>query len=341
VKGGQGVTLSVTATGTPAPTYQWQRNGADIAGATDATLTIGAAQESDAGNYQVVIKNAAGAATSSAGAVTVNTSRIINLSIRSTLSAAAPSLTMGFVVSGNQKPLLLRGVGPGLTQFGVGGVLKDPKLEFYAGSKLVTSNDNWSSATNATQIAATATQVGAFPLPTGSADAALTTTLDSGNYSAQISGADGGFGGMLVELYDGGGTTGARLTNVSAHTLVDTPNGGLAAGFVIGGSGKKTLLIRAVGPSLATFGLSGLLADPKLEVLRSGSTTAQASNDNWGDGDSEKLKAAFTAVGAFPLLAASRDAVLLVELDPGAYTAQVTGVSNTSGDALIEIYEVP
>ena len=97
------------------------------------------------------------------------------------------------------------------------------------------------------------------------------------------------------------------------------------------------MLIRAVGPRLADLGVTGVLADPRFEVLRAGSTAPVASNDNWDP----SLATTFNAVGAFGLTAGSRDAALVTALAPGSYTVQVSGVNNGTGEALVEIYEVP
>ena len=100
------------------------------------------------------------------------------------------------------------------------------------------------------------------------------------------------------------------------------------------------MLIRAIGPSLTSFGVQGVLADPLLEVFAAGSTTARVSNDNWAGASA--LVSAFATVGAFPLpLTTSRDAALTTTLPAGAYSAKVSGVGNTTGEALLEIYELP
>jgi hypothetical protein len=97
------------------------------------------------------------------------------------------------------------------------------------------------------------------------------------------------------------------------------------------------MLIRGVGPTLASLGVSGTLANPRLDILRQGAATPMAGNDDWDPA----LTAAFTRVGAFALTAGSRDAALLITVPPGSYTAQVSGVDDTTGVALIEVYEVP
>ncbi|MSU50665.1 MAG: hypothetical protein EXS37_16525 [Opitutus sp.] len=340
VLGGQSLTLAITVTGAPAPTLQWRKDGEPIAGATGTTFSVPSAQAGDAGAYTVVVTNTAGTVTSTAATVAVNTSRIVNLSIRSALTPGAALLTVGFVVSGSGKNLLARGVGPTLAQFGLTNALADPRIALFAGSSALANNDNWSTAANAAQVSSTAAQIGAFALGAGSNDAAVLTSFDDGTYSAQISGPANASGIVLVELYDANPASASRLVNVSTRAQVGRGENILVAGFVVSGNAPKTLLIRAIGPTLAAFGVTDVLADPRLEIIGSTATGTVAANDNWGG--STALSSAFAARGAFPLAAAdSKDAALLVTLQPGNYSAQVSGVGDTTGEALIEIYEVP
>jgi hypothetical protein len=119
----------------------------------------------------------------------------------------------------------------------------------------------------------------------------------------------------------------------------------LIAGFVISGNVPKRLLIRGVGPRLATgFGVAGALVDPKVELFLSegARSTLFAANDNWAEAGAVPARAAFTSAGAFDLPdATSRDAALVVTAPAGAFTVQVSGVGNATGEALIEIYELP
>jgi hypothetical protein len=146
-------------------------------------------------------------------------------------------------------------------------------------------------------------------------------------------------GVALTEIYDIDTVPGARLTAVAARMNVTLGEGTLIAGFTIAGNAPKTMLIRGVGPTLATFGVTGVLADPQIAVF-SGSTQV-ASNDNWETGASTaaQISAASAQVGEFPLPAGSKDAALLVTLPPGSYTVVVTGVGNTTGVALVEVYD--
>ncbi len=130
-----------------------------------------------------------------------------------------------------------------------------------------------------------------------------------------------------------------RLSNVSTLARVGTGEDVLTAGFNISGTVPKQVIIRAVGPRLAAapFNVQGTLADPTLVVYGPNSATREAGrNDNWNAADA----AAFTSVGAFALTAGSRDAAVVATLAPGSYTAQVSGVGNTTGLAIVEVYEV-
>lgn len=324
---GSTVALTVVATGTPAPTYQWRKDGANVAGATNAALILPGVTAASAGSYSVVVANNAGSVTSNGAAVTVGagTSRLANLSVRANL-AAAQALIVGFTTNGT-KNVLLRGIGPTLGVFGVGGAYPDPRLEVFDGSTKVTENDDWNAA-----LAPVFSSVGAFALANGGKDAALQAPI-SGARTAQLSGT--GSGVVLVEVYDSGTGTAVRLVNVSARNFVGTGDNILIAGFVVDGSVGKTLLIRAVGPRLADLGVAGVLADPKLEIY-SGATKIM-ENDNW----SSVLALTAQSVGAFSLNAGSADAALLVTLPPGSYSAQVSGIASGTGEALVEVYEVP
>lgn len=329
VSPGATAALTVVASGTPAPLYQWRKDGAPLTGATDATLLLSNVSAAHAGAYTVVITNPAGTVTSNSAtlAVSAGAGRLANLSVRTSLAPDAP-LIVGFATNG-AKSTLIRGIGPTLGAFGVPGVYADPRLELYNSTQaLVSQNEDWN-ATLAPAFAA----VGAFPLTLASKDAALQATV-SGAHSAHLKGP--GSGVVLVELYDSGSGATVRLVNVSARSQVGTGDNILIAGFVVDGTVAKTLLIRAVGPTLASFGVGGTLLDPKLEIYDAASVKL-VENDNW----SSTLANTAAAVGAFPLVAGARDAALLVTLPPGSYSAQVSGVANGTGEALVEVYEVP
>jgi len=131
----------------------------------------------------------------------------------------------------------------------------------------------------------------------------------------------------------------ARLANVSSRAQT---GGGAThiAGFVVTGARPKTLLVRGIGPGLAGAGVTGALADPVLTVFDRTGRELHA-NDNWTDGEAAELRAAAVRAGAFPLADGSRDAALLLQLDPGVYTAQITAAAGGAGISLLEIYELP
>jgi hypothetical protein len=224
--------------------------------------------------------------------------------------------------------------------FGLENPLRDPALEFFAGSTLIGSNDNWGGGAALRNAFAA---VGAFPyVDATSRDAAIyNATVAPGNNSVKVAGVGGAAGAVLAELYDSTPTDAytvatPRLINVS---VLKELGAGFTAGFVIGGSTPRKILVRAIGPTLGAepFNIGGVVADPQL-ALFSGQTQIGA-NDNWGG--AAVLSAAFAQVGAFALAGGSRDAALLAELQPGAYTVQVSGVAATTGLALVEVYEVP
>lgn len=272
--------------------------------------------------------------------------RLSNLSTRTQVGSGANVAVVGFVIGpGGSKNILIRAAGPTLSAapFSVPGALSDPQIALFnfAGVQIL-ANDNWSTNAVAANAATTATfdSVGAFRFATGSRDAALlATNLAPGNYTAQVSGVGTASGIALVEVYDVTGS--ARLINLSTRAQVGTGAGILISGLVIApGGGARKILVRAAGPTLASsFNLTGALIDPAIAVLNSANVQI-ASNDNWGSGNSASLSAAFTAAGAFPFAAGSKDAALIMDLVPNNYTIQVSGVGATSGVALIEVYDL-
>jgi hypothetical protein len=332
VTAGQTATFSVTATGTAPLSYQWRKDGAAISGATSSTLTLASVSAANAGTYTVVVTNSAGSVTSTGAVLVVNelpASRIVNVSIRTTLSPRQ-LLIVGLTMSGGaNKNVLMRAVGPGLGAFGVGNAMIDPDLSLYDGNSRVAFNDNWGGGTS---LATAAASVGAFPLASSSRDAALLQSF-SGGRTLHVQGADGG--NVLVEAYDAGSGNSPRLTNVSARNFAGSGGDTLIAGFVIAGDAPKRVLIRAVGPTLGIFGVPGAIADPLLEVYAGSNRIAQ--NDNWGGG----LASIFGSVGAFALTPNSRDSALEISLNPGGYTVHVTPASGAGGEVLLEIYELP
>ncbi len=332
------VGLSVAVSGNGPFTYQWLYNGAPIAGATSASYTA-----SKPGSYSVSVSNSVATSVSSAAFVSAG-SRLVNLSARSLVGTGGGITIAGFVIegpAGTAKRVLIRGVGPALSSFGVSGVLAAPTISLYDSTTgaVLDSNTGWGTGPNAAKIAALTEQVGAFALQTGSADCALLEDLAPGPYSVQMSGTNSTTGVGLVEVYEADTAAPSLLGNISTRAQVGTSGNILITGFVVTGSQAARVLIRAVGPGLAQFGVSGTLAKPVLTVFDSAGKSV-ATNTGWQNAaNPAEITSVGAAVGAFALQGGSADSALLLNLQPGSYTAQVTGTGNTTGIALVEVYQ--
>jgi len=363
IAAGSTVVLGAPASGI-STTYQWSFNGSPLSdgvsggtttsGATAATLIISGATAANAGSYACVATSLGNPITSNPASITVTSTtdpgRLINLSCRAQTGTGAGQFIVGFVVGGQGvsggEPLLIRASGPALSHFGLTGVLADPQLTLDGTGGVLATNAGWGG--NA-QISSTAASVGAFAWSSASShDAALVQTLSSGPYSAQVAGASGDAGLALAEVYDatpvGSSTSSSpRLINVSARAQVGTGGNILIAGFVIGGTTSKTMLIRGSGPALTPLGIPGALPDPNLALYTSnsdGTSTLLQSNAGWGGNN--QVAATAASVGAFSWGTSSTpDSAILVTLPAGTYTAQVSGASGDAGVALVEVYEVP
>ena len=352
-----GDTVVFNSAAPTATAYRWQRNGVDLAAATSANLVLKSVAAADVGSYRVLATNSAGTVTSSAAPLTVNAAaptelgRLINLSILTTAGPGPKVLTVGAVVGPlnftGALPLVIRAVGPTLgaappVGFGIGGVLADPVLTLNAPSPAPTvTNDNWGGDAS---LRAAFAAVGAFDLPAASLDSAALSSASPGGYTVQVTGQANASGLVIAEIYDASTARTAaspRLINLSTLTEIDA-GATLAVGFVLRGATSRTVLVRGIGPSLGTiFGLGGVMADPKLELFNNDTGAKITENDNWG-GDAQLMDAA-ASVGAFALddKTSTKDAVLLVTLAPGAYSARVSGVGASAGTAIIEVYELP
>lgn len=341
-----GSTVVFTAFANNATSYQWRRDGVNFGSPQGPTLVLSGASVVS-GDYSVVASNATGSATSNTARlstfVTSDFGRLINLSILSSIPTTGDSFTLGYVVGGTgttgAKPLVLRAAGPSLAAFGVAGTLNDPKIELFAGSTPTGGNDNWGGTT----VLSTAfVGVGAFPyLSTTSLDAAAVANITTRDNSVKVSAAGSGTGTVIAEVYDAtpAGTSTAttpRLLNVSVLKTIDAGTS-LTAGFVLRGQTARTVLIRAIGPGLAAFGLTGM-TDPQLTLFAG--TSQIGGNDNWGG--NAAISATASAIGAFAITDSnSRDAMLLRTLGTGDYSVRVSGAGSAGGLVIVEIYEVP
>ncbi|GAB5558608.1 MAG: hypothetical protein SynsKO_02550 [Synoicihabitans sp.] len=264
--------------------------------------------------------------------------RLLNLSSRAWVGNGADVLIAGFVVSdGPEKEILIRAVGPTLRDFGVNGAITQPTLEILnSEDQVVASNTAWTAELN--PVFET---VGAFALLADSADAALLAKLAPGAYTAIVRPSENtAFGEALVEVYDVSGP--ARLTNLSTRARVTSDQSRVISGLVVApGGGNRRLLLRAVGPTLQSFGVADALSDPVMALIRQSDQVQIASNDNWeSEGQGASLSATFAQAGAFALDEGSRDAAMVTSLEPGSYTVMVSGANGSAGPALIEVYDL-
>lgn len=348
IAAGGSVTFSITATGTNI-TYQWKHNGQVITGATNASLTLSNVQSSHAGSYTVDVTNVAGTVTSQAVTLSLLTpstyGRLSAISIRAFVGQGDDVLIAGFATGGGNGslPLLIRGVGPTLANFGIPAnqTLQDPQLSVIriGQSTAAASNDNWS-GDNGVLTAGAA--LGAQPLASNtSADAAVhLTNLPAGPYTAVVSGKNNTTGIALVEVYAGSDAADApRLLAISGRSTVGGGNDVLIAGFVVTQASTR-VLVRGAGPVLTS--VPSRLTDPRIALHRHGVSEPIATNDDWGSASNADEVASLAAqVGAQAFAAGSKDAALLVTLDPGVYTVVVSGAGSATGVALAEVYEVP
>ncbi len=349
VNAGTEAKLTVTATG-PGLTYQWRFNNRPVKGATAATLTIPNIGVTAGGDYSVTVSNASGPIGASAAALAIRTdARLVNIATRGRVGQDDEVLISGFVTRGTgTKKILARAVGPTLgTQFGVAGAIAAPRLTLYRGTTAVDTNSGWGGSA---ALAAAFTQVGAFPLPVASADAAILANLGAGNYSAAVTAPAGQEGVALIELYDADTNSSAgELINISTRAWVGAEVANtLIAGFAISGTTSDTVLVRGVGPSLGTlFGMRRALGASHIRVYDSKGVEL-AANTEWGKGRGndrdndleDDIDDASDRVGAWRLPRGSTDSALLLTLAPGVYSVHVTGVRNQTGIALAEVFEV-
>lgn len=349
---GSSAALTIVTRGNPGETFQW-KFGDQIVGGNSPTLALSDVQPAQSGKYTVTVAGGGDSVTSRSVTLGVkappyDTEKLMNISTRGQILTGSKIMIAGFVLEGSgQKDVLIRGIGPTLGGFGVNGVCTDPKLTLFRNTSPATpsiaENEAWGTLT--ADIPSITGRVGGFDLADGSRDAVLYMNLEPSAYTAKLSGMDG-TGVGLVELYDADPdplASTCNLANISTRGEVGTEAQILIAGFVIAGDVPKQVLIRGIGPRLADFQVDGALADPYLRILKNVGTDQLwvASNDNWSDNlNAVDIVSASIAVGAFGLMDGSKDAVVLTWLEPGVYTAKVSGVDDGTGVALVEVYGV-
>lgn len=256
-----------------------------------------------------------------------------NISTRLSVGAGDNVLIGGFIVTGNApKKVLLRAIGPSLSDFGLSNVLADPVLELHLPDGSTITNDNWKDYPDPGVPA-----FGGIP-PTNDLEAAIVVTLDpvnpaipgSGAYTAIVRGKNNGTGVALIEAYDLDQTVDSKLANISTRGFVQTGDDVMIGGLIVLGSEPARAIIRAIGPSLP---LNGALGNPTLELHDKDGNTI-ASNDDWrSDQEAEILATNIPPDN-------DAESAIVATLNPEAYTAIVRGKDNTTGVALVEAYQL-
>jgi hypothetical protein len=247
----------------------------------------------------------------------------------------------GFIITGTDpKKVLIRGIGPSLSSFGIQGAIADPTLELHQGDATLTTNDNWKlksdGSSQQAEIEATSLQ------PGNDLESVIVMTLNPGAYTAILAGKNQGSGIGVVEVYDLAQGANSKLANISSRGFVDTGDNVMIGGFIIGGgngAGTSSVVVRAIGPSLTGFGISGALPDPTLE-LHDGNGALLVSNDNWkvrSDGSSQQAEIEATSLQPTSDL----ESDIFSILTPGSYTAIVRDKANSTGVGLVEVYNLP
>jgi hypothetical protein len=254
--------------------------------------------------------------------------KLANISTRLEAGTGNNQLIGGFIVTGTQaKRVIVRAIGPSLAQTGID-VLADPILELHDQTgALIATNDNWRDSQES-EIEATG-----IP-PTDDLESAIVETLSPGSYTAIVSGRNSATGTALVEAYDLQGTSSATLANVSTRGAINFSSNVIIGGFIISGTeGNTRVLVRSIGPSLASSGIANAMPDPTLE-LRDVNGALIIANDNWRDGPQVEIEE--TALAPTNDL----ESAIVTTLPSGPYTAIIRERTGQSGVGLFEVYNL-
>jgi len=251
-----------------------------------------------------------------------------NLSTRGTVSIGDNVLIGGFIITGPEpKTIVLRALGPSLGSFGLSHTVRDPVLRVYNSSRtLIATNDNWQSDPHNADIQKDGLA------PANLLESATLQTLAPGAYTVIVTGKDSTPGTGLVELYDLSPRSNSNLVNMSTRGSVGTDDDVLISGFIVGDVGSATVIVRALGPSLASSGVIGVLSDPTLTIYDSTGSVI-ATNDNWQD-DTNAIYVPRNGLAP----PNPSESALVLHLPAGAYTAIVRGANGGTGVALAEVY---
>jgi hypothetical protein len=272
--------------------------------------------------------------------------RLGNISTRAFVQTGDNVMIGGFIVQGPQtKRVIIRAIGPELTQHGVPDALSNPTLELHnVTGALIASNDNWQQTIIGGII--TSDQRADIRVsghaPQDGRESAIIADLPPGNYTAIVRGVNDTTGVALVEVYDLSSEANSTLGNISTRSLVQTGDNVMIGGFIVQGTEPKRVIVRAIGPELTQYGVPNVLTDPTLE-LHNATGALIASNDNWirtiiGGIITTNQVREIQASGYAPR--DGRESAIIADLPPGNYTAIVRGVNNTIGVGLVEVYDL-
>jgi hypothetical protein len=237
----------------------------------------------------------------------------------------------GYIITGNSsKAVVLRGIGPSLTAFGISDVLLDPVLELRGSDgSLILRNDNWKDDQRS-QIEGTIFQ------PSDDRESVIVASLTPAAYTALLTGKDNTTGVGLIEVFDNNQASDSQLANISTRGFVRDQENVMIGGFILGGNPNNTrIALRGIGPSLSQFGLNNVLADPTLELHNVNGTTLIA-NDDWTDDPTSA--ALLTANGL--ALSNPKESGIFTSLPAGQFTAILAGKNGGIGSGLVEIYNL-
>lgn len=268
---------------------------------------------------------------------------LVNLSARVAVGVGERTPVVGWVTSGSQPDnYLLRGVGPSLGAFGISDPVKAPRVKLFSAGH----NETLISAHTVQSLARDdfTARVGAFPLSPGLGDASEVSLLSAGAHTVHLSSDDGHEGTGLLEVYRdmrSQGLESSRLMNLSFRGWVPA-RGNLVAGFVVDGPASQLVLIRGVGPGLRRFGVKQPMMDPWIRLVDQYQRVLAVSDDWSNDDDSGLVRRALVHTGSPELMAeGGRDAAMLLNLRPGAYTVILESVDSAgTGIALLELFHL-
>jgi hypothetical protein len=257
--------------------------------------------------------------------------RLSNISTRMKVLSGNDVLIGGFAIQSGTKTVLIRARGPSLAALGVPNPLSNPRLDLFRGNTLINSNDNFPELDAQSPLLPPLIREIGFA-PSDDREAVVLNTLGPGLYTAIVSGVNGATGVGLMEVFELDAEQ-SPIINLSTRGKVLTASEVMIGGFIVTGSSPQTVVVRARGPSLTSMGVTGALANPTLDLVRSSDQMTIASNDNWQSASNAAQISSSGFAPSDPL-----ESAILITLPPGAYTAIVRGVNDTTGVGIIEVF---